>query len=140
MRFGFLRSKKKDDDESPTSAQRGAQGEDIAVRTLKKCHYTIVERNFRTPAGEIDIIARDGDFLVFVEVRTRSSIEFGLPQETILAHKRDRLTRAARWYLQKNRIEDVPCRFDVVAIVRRDGTKEPQVEVIRNAFRPEKKW
>jgi putative endonuclease len=119
--------------------ERGAEGEERAVRALKKSRYKIVKRNFRTPAGEIDIVARDGKCLVFVEVRTRSSVEFGLPQETILARKRKRLCNAARWYMQKNRIEDGECRFDVVAVTLVEEKSSPQVEVIKDAFRPEKR-
>ena len=120
--------------------ERGIEGEDIAVSALEKSRYKIVERNYRTRAGEIDIVAREGECLVFVEVRTRASIEYGWPQETVIARKQKKLCKAARWYLQKNRIEDVPCRFDVVAIVTNEALDEPQVEVIKNAFRPEKEW
>ncbi len=122
------------------SIERGIEGEDLAVSALEKSRYKIVERNYRTRAGEIDIVAREGECLVFVEVRTRASIEYGWPQETVIARKQKKLCRAARWYLQKNRIEDVPCRFDVVAIVMNEALDEPQVEVIKNAFRPEKEW
>jgi putative endonuclease len=125
---------------SPRHIERGREGEDWAARVLKKSRYKIVERNFRTPAGEIDIVARDGKCLVFVEVRTRGSVEFGLPQETVIARKRSRLCRAARWYLQANRIGDVDCRFDVVSIVMDDERRTPQVEIIRDAFRPRKNW
>lgn len=124
----------------PSTIDRGAEGESHAVRALKKSRYKIVERNFRTPAGEIDIVAREGKCLVFVEVRTRSSVEFGLPQETVVNRKRKRLCKAARWYLQKNRIDDVECRFDVVAVVMSDGQKQPKIEVVKDAFRPEKEW
>ena len=120
--------------------ERGIEGEDLAVSALEKSRYKIVERNYRTRAGEIDIVAREGECLVFVEVRTRASIEYGWPQETVIARKQKKLCKAARWYLQKNRIEDVPCRFDVVAIVMNEALDEPQVEVIKNAFRPEKEW
>lgn len=120
--------------------ERGIEGEDLAVSTLEKSRYKIVERNYRTRAGEIDIVAREGECLVFVEVRTRASIEYGWPQETVIARKQKKLCKAARWYLQKNRIEDTPCRFDVVAIVTNEALDEPQVEVIKDAFRPEKEW
>ena len=123
-----------------STIDRGAEGESHAVRALKKSHYKIVERNFRTPAGEIDIVAREGKCLVFVEVRTRGSVEFGLPQETVVNRKRKRLCKAARWYLQKNRIDDVECRFDVVAVVMNDEQRNPQIELIKDAFRPEKEW
>jgi putative endonuclease len=133
-----LRSKKN----NPTTAkhlERGAEGEDDAVRALKKARYKILERNFRTPAGEIDVVARHRKFLVFVEVRTRSSIEFGLPQETIQAKKRKRLATAALWYLQKNRLGDAECRFDVVAVVKENENAKPQIEIIKDAFRPEQR-
>ena len=79
---------------APKHIERGIEGEELAVRELKRNKYKIIERNFRTPAGEIDIVAKDGKCLVFVEVRTRGSIEFGLPQETILAGKKKRLLPA----------------------------------------------
>ncbi len=125
---------------SAKNIERGIEGERLAVSALKKRRYKIVERNFTTPAGEIDIIARDGECTVFVEVRTRTSVEFGLPQETIVPRKRKRLYNAARWYLQKRRIGDVECRFDVVAVILDDEGRKPQMEVIRDAFRPEKGW
>lgn len=125
---------------APKHIERGIEGEKLAARALKKKRYKIIERNFRTPAGEIDIVARDGDCLVFVEVRTRGSIEFGLPQETIRAAKQKKLCTAARWYLQKKKVGDDDCRFDVVAILMTDDEDEPQIEVIKDAFRPKKAW
>jgi putative endonuclease len=140
MKFAFFRSKKKNERVTAAHLKSGAQGEEYAARLLKKAHYKIIERNFRTPIGEIDIVARDGECLVFVEVRTRRSIAYGLPQETIDARKRERLHKAARWYLQKHRLDDVPCRFDVVAVVRTDENTEPDAEIIKDAFRPEKNY
>ena len=125
---------------APKHIERGIEGEKHAVRALKKQRYKIIERNFRTPAGEIDIVARDGDCLVFVEVRTRGSIEFGLPQETIRAAKRKKLCTAARWYLQKRKMGDDDCRFDVVAVLMTDDEGDPKIEVIKDAFRPKKAW
>ena len=125
---------------APANIERGIEGERHAARALKKKRYKIIERNFRTPAGEIDIVARDGQCLVFVEVRTRASVEFGLPQETVVASKQRKLCNAARWYLQKKRVEGVDCRFDVVAIVMGDEDSKPQIEVIKDAFRPDKSW
>lgn len=125
---------------APRHIERGIEGEEHAVRELKKNKYKIIERNFRTPAGEIDVVAKDGKCLVFVEVRTRGSVEFGLPQETILAGKRKKLYNAARWYMQKNRVGDGPCRFDVVAVIMPDEREKPRIEVIKDAFRPDKGW
>jgi len=119
-----------------TSIERGIEGEEIATRALKKKRYKIIERNYRTPAGEIDIIARDKKCLVFVEVRTRGSVEFGLPQETVVARKRKKLCNAARWYLQKERVDSNECRFDVVAVIMNQKQKSPRVEIIKDAFRP----
>jgi putative endonuclease len=120
--------------------ERGIEGEEQAVRVLKKKRYKIVERNFRTPAGEIDIVARDGKCLVFVEVRTRGSVEFGMPQETVVARKQKKLCTAARWYLQQKKVSDDDCRFDVVAVIMTDDESKPHIEVIKDAFRPKKEW
>jgi len=125
---------------APANIERGIEGERHAARALKKKRYKIIERNFRTPAGEIDIVARDGECLVFVEVRTRASVDFGLPQETVGAGKQRKLCNAARWYLQKKRVEDADCRFDVVAVIVGEEHRKPQIEVIKDAFRPNKSW
>jgi putative endonuclease len=138
VKFAFFRSKK-NEPVAPPHLKSGAEGEELAALALKKARYKIVERNFRTVAGEIDIVARDGECLVFVEVRTRKSVEYGLPQETITLRKRERLCRAARWYLQKNRLHEAPCRFDVVAVVKENEDSEPKIEIIKDAFRPENK-
>ncbi|GAB4331771.1 MAG: YraN family protein [Candidatus Abyssubacteria bacterium] len=122
-----------------TTSDRGARGEEHAVRALKKQRYRILDRNFRTPVGEIDIIAQEGPCLVFVEVRTRASIHYGLPQETVIERKQRRLSKAAKWYLQRNRLDNSQCRFDVVAIVMDNG-EHPHIEVIRDAFRPKDSW
>jgi putative endonuclease len=139
MRSGSS-SFKRNDRLAPEHIERGVEGEELAVRVLKKKRYKIIERNFRTPAGEIDIVARDGKCLVFVEVRTRGSIEFGLPHETVVAGKQKKLCTAARWYLQKKKMDNDDCRFDVVGIVMKDSQSPPQVEVIKDAFRPKKEW
>lgn len=104
----------------PPPEARRAQGdaaEDRACRHLEGSGMTIVERNFRTPGGEIDIVARKGDVLVFVEVRSREAPDFGTPEESVTPAKRRRVVGAARQYLSK-----VPpsswreARFDVIAI------------------------
>ncbi|MCL5884060.1 MAG: YraN family protein [Deltaproteobacteria bacterium] len=104
---------------SPPEARRaqGDAAEDRACRHLEGTGFTIVERNFRTRAGEIDIVAREGDVLVFVEVRSREDAAFGTPEETVTPAKRHRIVTAARRYLAT-----VPpsswreARFDVIAI------------------------
>ncbi|MBR1784062.1 MAG: YraN family protein [Bacteroidales bacterium] len=98
----------------------GTTGEQMATRYLEGLHYTIIERNYRCGKYEADIIALDGDELVVVEVKTRSSTDFGTPQEAVDHRKRARLIRAASHYIgTHNRQENT--RFDVVAIVPGEG-------------------
>ncbi len=97
------------------SRQAGAQAEERAAFFLKGQGYRILERNLRAGGGEIDIVARDGDTLVFVEVRLRRSASFGSPAETVGPAKRRRLVRAALAYAQALDL-DCPMRFDVVAL------------------------
>ena len=94
----------------------GRRGEEYAARYLMGCGFRIVERNFRAKVGEIDIVAVDGDELVFVEVRYRRSAGHGTPAETVGPRKRLRLVRAAALFLQARGASDTPCRFDVVAL------------------------
>ena len=110
----------------------GAAGEDYAVRYLQTLGYRIVQRNYRTRIGEIDIIAREGDVLVFVEVKTRTGRNFGLPQSAVDARKQLKITRVAMTYLSKKRETTAFCRFDIVA-VQKEG-KDFKIELIRNAF------
>ena len=95
----------------------GRRGEDAAARFLDRRGYDIVERNWTCAAGEADIIARDGEALVFVEVKTRSNTEKGLPSEAVDAGKRRRYERIAALFLVDYDVVDVPVRFDVVSIV-----------------------
>jgi len=109
----------------------GEQGEQLAVKFLKENGYNIVEQNYKTRLGEIDIIARDNDTLVFVEVKTRESIEYGMPHESVNWTKRRRIVRVALLYLK--RFEELPpCRFDVLGICYTNGA--PQFELIKDAF------
>ena len=112
--------------------QLGDHGEDLAAAALKKQGYKILERNYVTPIGEIDLIARQGKVLVVVEVKTRRSSSFGAPQEAINAAKQAKLRRLADYYLKAKRLTDTPVRFDVVAVTLADNV--PQVEIIANAF------
>jgi len=112
--------------------QYGAQSESLAARLLKQRGYTILETNYRTPLGEIDIIARDRDTLVFVEVKARRSLGFGGPKYAITPKKQRKISMVALYYLKTTRQSQAKARFDVVAI--RSLTEPPQVEIIRNAF------
>jgi putative endonuclease len=110
----------------------GKIGEDLACRELERRGYAVVERRHRQRGGEIDIIARDGKTLVFVEVKTRGGRAFGRAAEGVTWQKRRRLVRLATAYVAERRCEDCPCRFDVVAIHLEAG--RPVVEVFQNAF------
>ena len=110
---------------------QGTAAEDFALRYLEARGLKLVERNFRCRVGELDLILRDGGELVFVEVRSRRSSRFGTPAESVTRTKQQRLLRAAAFYLQRQRL-DLPCRFDVVAILQTGA--EPRVEWIRDAF------
>lgn len=110
----------------------GKEGEDIAVHYLSEQGYRILVRNYRTKVGEIDIIAREGNTLVFVEVKARSGARFGLPQDAVDLRKQTKLSRVAMGYLRHKNVLPCACRFDVVAVVAREG--KFKVELIRNAF------
>ena len=115
-----------------TRIDKGKRGEDIAAAFLKEQGLQLLEQNVRCTFGEIDLVAKDGRTLVFVEVRSRTGSRFGLPQESVSAAKQRRLTQLAKWYLQRHRLEDQPARFDVVAI--RWAVEKPDITWIPNAF------
>ncbi len=104
----------------------GREGEAVALRYLKKKRYRILETNYRTPLGEIDIVARDGDTVVFVEVKTRSSLVFGHPFEAVTRQKRERMKRLALYYMKVNGLLDERGRFDVIALYLKDGAYRVQ--------------
>lgn len=115
-----------------TTFALGHKGEDLAVKFLKKKGYDIVARNYKTPIGEIDIIAKDGDTTVFIEVKTRANETFGYPFEAVNQNKRRKLKNLALLYLKKQRVE-FPVRFDVISISCERGTKE-SIDHIVDAF------
>jgi putative endonuclease len=110
----------------------GKSGEDLACRALERLGYEILDRRYRRRGGEIDIVARDGRTVVFVEVKTRDGREFGVGAEAIGPLKRQRMAAVALDYLARHRLTECACRFDVVAI--EIGEREPRIEVYRNAF------
>jgi putative endonuclease len=110
----------------------GISGEDIACAELQRRGYAIVERRHRTRFGEIDIIAKDGLTIVFVEVKARMTQEFGGAAAAMTGWKQRRIARMALDYLARQKLHDCPCRFDVVAIDF--DQSEPRVIVYSNAF------
>lgn len=110
----------------------GKKGEDIACAYLKRRGYRIVERNYKCPLGELDIVARDGDAIVFVEVKSRKSEEFGDPQLAVGLEKQKKVSRMSLTYLKEKHLYPCNARFDVVAIkMLPDGIT---IELIQNAF------
>jgi putative endonuclease len=110
----------------------GKSGEDLACRELQRRGYAIVARRYRRRDGELDIVARDGPTMVFVEVKTRTDERFGNAAEAVTFHKRRRITRLALDYLTRHHLHGCPCRFDVVSI--HYGPASPIIDVYRNAF------
>jgi len=110
----------------------GKMGEDLAVVQLRALKYKIIERNFKCALGEIDIIAREKDTLVFVEVKTRRTRDFEGPAAAVNQRKQRQLSRVALTYLNQKKLAELPARFDVVAVELIPPA--PRIEVIRNAF------
>ena len=110
----------------------GSEGEELAVKFLKKRDYTIIARNYKTIIGEVDIIAKDGDTIVFVEVKTRANDTFGYPFEAVNRNKRKKLKNLALLYLKKQR-QEFAVRFDVISISCIHNGKK-SIEHIIDAF------
>jgi putative endonuclease len=109
----------------------GREGEDRAAQFLKKQGYKILERNYSTPQGEIDLIALHRGEVVFVEVKTRSNEAYGPPELAVNPRKQQRMIKAALGYIKYKKLHQVPCRFDVVAI---SAATEKEIDLIENAF------
>ena len=117
----------------PTARQTlGEAGEALAAQHLEQLGFSIVARNHRTRRGEVDLIAEQGELLVFVEVRTRASDKFGSPEETVDARKQERVVLAARDFLARFQGGERAIRFDVIAVVDEHGA--PRVRHIPDAF------
>jgi putative endonuclease len=110
----------------------GKTGEDLACRELERRGYVIVARRYRRRGGELDIVARDGGTLVFVEVKTRVGRRFGAAVDAVTRCKRRRIGRLALEYVVRHHLTGCPCRFDVVSIHFDDG--RTAVEVYQGAF------
>ncbi len=115
--------------------EKGNTGEKLACSALKKKGYRIIEQNYRCRYGEIDIIARHKDFLVFIEVRSKTGASFGSPEESITSRKKQRLVSTALDYLSGHGKPDENWRFDFVAIRFHDGqVKQSDVEILQNVI------
>jgi len=112
--------------------KKGKKGEALAEKFLKKKGYKIIEKNYRTRFGEVDLIALDKKTLVFVEVKARSADGFGSPLAAVGARKQSHLTLAANIYMEEKGVGDSPVRFDVVGILG-EG-RGAKIELVQNAF------
>lgn len=130
---GYLSRRKNLKTEVNSRTALGHLGELLAAERLRRQGYVILERNYRCPAGEIDLVAREEGMLVFVEVRTRSSDSFGSPLESVGFLKQQKLREVARHYLAHRRPAYEGIRFDVVGIVLTEG-EEARVEIVPHAF------
>jgi putative endonuclease len=110
----------------------GKFGEDLAGERLKDLGYKILKKNYSCPLGEIDLVARDGDILVFVEIKTRKNKPLGQVKEAVNRKKQVKLSKVALAYMKSNNLWESQARFDVVAVSLVDGKKK--IEIIKNAF------
>lgn len=111
----------------------GRRGEDLAVRYLQGLGYVVLERNYRSTEGEVDIVARDKERFAFIEVRTRRGTAFGTPKESVTPEKQAKLVTVARQYLQEKGDLDVEWGIDVVAVEFTAGGVLQRIDLIRNA-------
>jgi putative endonuclease len=133
--FSFLAPKPFPASAAEGNMGTGALGEDLAAQFLVSRGYRILERNYRCKGGEVDIVARDQQdkSLVFVEVKTRRGLSYGVPQLAVTPFKQRQISKAALSWLSRNRLHDTNARFDVIAILlHTDATHS--IEHIRNAF------
>mmetsp|Transcript_5062 Transcript_5062/g.2837 ORF Transcript_5062/g.2837 Transcript_5062/m.2837 type:complete len:126 (+) Transcript_5062:4834-5211(+) len=112
----------------------GQESEVLAVTYLKKNDYKILKQNFRTKFGEIDIIAKDKNVLVFVEVKARKSLDYGKPKHSVTFNKQKKISKVALFYLKDTKQMNVKARFDIVSIISTSNYKKPELKIIKNAF------
>jgi putative endonuclease len=132
MLFNWFKRK---EDKRTTRQITGARGEKTAAKYLRRRGYKILLKNFRSGKAEVDIVARHKDWLVFVEVKTRKTEQFGAPSEAVDREKHRNLSKAALDYLRLLDNPPIHFRFDVVEVVQRDGVRTPDaIRLIQNAF------
>ncbi len=119
--------------EATAKQLRGQQAEDLACRYLQAQGLQLLERNYRCKRGELDLIMKHKDSIVFVEVRSRNTLRFGGGMESVDRHKQSKLIACAQHYLQYHKLgANIPCRFDVVAVLTAAG--EDKTEWVKDAF------
>ena len=122
----------------PFQAPLGERGERAACGFLKERGYEILEKNYKCKIGEIDVIARRKGRLAFIEIKTRTSTQFGTPQEAVNLPKQEKIFKVAQWYMKEKKLVKIPVAFDVVAVLWREG-EAPEMRLIVDAFEKEDK-
>ena len=117
----------------PFRVALGERGERAAAGFLKEHGYEILEKNYKCKIGEIDVIARRQGRLAFVEIKTRTSAQFGTPQEAVDLRKQEKIFQVAQWYLKEKKLVKIPIAFDVVAVLWNEG-QAPEMRLIADAF------
>lgn len=112
----------------------GSLGEEISENFLVESGYTILDRNFRCKTGEIDLIARDGDYICFIEVKTRCGNLFGSPCEAVNYSKQKRISKTAQMYILKKKLFKFHFRFDVIEVILNKEQGTSSIKLIKNAF------
>ena len=115
-----------------TTREIGAQGETFAAQILQEQGMKILSRNYYTPYGEIDLIVLDKGCIAFVEVKTRRSTRYGTPAQAVGFRKRQKIIRSAEWYLTRQDLCDIPCRFDVIEVYSIHG--DVHIQQFKGAF------
>lgn len=118
-----------------STAQRGEEGERLAESFLRRRGLKTLARRFHAPTGELDLVMREGRTIVFVEVKTLVSRAAKDPQDQVTHAKRQKLALTAEWFLRQQRLDDAPCRFDVVSVILPDDGAAA-IEHFPNAFTP----
>ncbi len=118
---------------APFRFSLGDRGERVACDFLREKGYEILEKNYKCKLGEIDLVARRGGRLAFVEVKTRTGTGFGTPQEAVGARKQEKIFKLAQWYMKEKKIGKIPVAFDVVAVLWKEG-RPPEIRLISDAY------
>ena len=123
---------------APFRLSLGDRGEIAACGFLKEKGYKILDKNYKCKIGEIDIVAQRDGRLAFIEVKTRTGLRFGTPQEAVDLRKREKIFKLAQWYMKEKKLESSPVAFDVVAVLWEEGCA-PEMRLIANAYEKEDK-
>lgn len=114
--------------------ETGKLGENIARNYLLKNGYSILEINYNTRYGEIDIIARDGRTVAFIEVKTRRGVNYGYPREAVNWHKQLKIKNMAEYYILAKKLTNIPMRFDVIEVFLDEDNNAKSLSILKNAF------